>query len=309
MSSSRRHYFILDVPCPAKEIPRMMCRVVANETDPLLKCAPVEDIKKSGIYPHNTNDILPHILPAPVRTLNRRELVALAPHHDWRLKLGSLLGIGSTVKRERRAELEAKEVNCYALSNPEEVYKVLKQQNKYYERDVLALLESLKGKLHSGKGWLVTGFLTTSKEGAFWTRSDSVEKGVGMAVTVPILEAVAGVPMPLDPGFSMGGGVGRTSVTEMFSPDEVIFAVAYSKVKLHRRFQGGKFVWVDEVGEPKKPNRHDLTFGNDGGADESDEESSSDEEASPEDGSDITETRLHEEMDGQKAAAAEAGKS
>jgi len=300
--SSPRVYFLLDESCPAKEIPRMMCRVVTNYRTPLAdRFAPFEDPKKSGIYPHNTNNILPDILPAPIRTINRKGSAASVPHKSLWLTIGSIFRIHLAAHRERQAEFQAAQVDRYALNNPSEVFKEL-MNNQFYARDVRALLEET-----GGKAWLVTGFLTTGKEGAKWIRSDAVRKDARLTVTVPVQEAIAGVPqvmlpggggLSVNPGVGMGKGVGRTAGSEMVSPDQEIFAVAYAEVMTRPRLSGFKMTKVVKVGSPKRPNSSDLTFGGDGQADDADGSSSKDVHD--------TDTRS-EKKDGQEAAAEEAG--
>jgi hypothetical protein len=267
MTSSRR-YFVLDEGCASSEIPKMMCRVVADKQLPLFRFAPVElpavagDAAERPRLPHNTNDIIPLILPDPSLTTNRKDFVASLPNSTLRLSLGSLLGFDLELESEQRVQLETAAVKRYSLNNPSVVFQSL-MKNEDYAKDVRALLEESKW----GKAWLVVGFLVTA--GATWNKTGTKRSKAGVSLTAPLTEAFGMPSLPgleVDPGVVLEKGIASESGSATVTPDEEIFAVAYAEVKIKYYINtksGLGLGRTEKVGPPKKAKANHLAFGSD----------------------------------------------
>jgi hypothetical protein len=245
-ASSHRRYFLLDEPCPASEVPRMMCRVVTDKYLPLFEFAPLDPLTLADKSlkpepPHNASDIIPGIFPKPSKTMNRKDFTSAIRDRSLQAAISTVFGLDVGLEKEQ-AKLEAKEVRRYVISNPGQVFKIL-MTNALYARDVRNLLKETS----FGKAYLVVGFLTTS--GALWSRTGSHRRKVGGTLTVPPTAVAGALP--------------RIMGLEQVSPDEEIFAVAYAEVKLKFSLDGAKIKRKTVLGPAKRAKAGHLAFSRD----------------------------------------------
>ena len=251
---SRPRYFFLDEACPAKDIESMMCRVVFDKLLPLYKFAPSTPLSPNET-PHNTNDIIPDILPSPSLTTNRKDFLETVRDSKLQASLTSFFGLDFGRSRQDRLSLETEQVKRYTLNNPGQYFEAL-MENKLYAQDVRKLLRST----HFGRAYLVVGFLTTS--GATWVQKRTKENTTGGSVTIPI-SAIAGAPTGLDPTISPGISTSSNQERTMHVAEEEIFAVAYSVVKMSYSFDrkaAGFTKKTPVVGPPKRANARHHAF-------------------------------------------------
>jgi hypothetical protein len=265
-------FFLLDEPCPASEIPSMMCRVAANKTLPLFRFAPVEPLSPDEAR-HNTNDIITGILPEPTLTTNRRDFISRVRDAHMRASLSLFFGVDLERTTEESVSLETQEVKRYSLSNPHNYFRTL-MANELYARDVHDLLRA-----NYGRAYLVIGFDTTT--GATWTHSRIQRRTADVDVTAPVTQLATGLPLPLPPGLdanpSISPGISLESSTDgsLTAPGEEIFAVAYAVVKVKYSLSGRAQGFVSRtavVGPPKRAKAHHLAMGRGSESEEEEEE-------------------------------------
>ena len=119
----------------------MMCRVVQDKLLPLSKYAPFEPINQPEVPRHNTQDIIPNILPKPDLTNNRRDFLNTIQENTVKVYLKHLFGLDFIRSEHEQLFLESQKVNRYTLNNSDAYFKRL-MENALYARDVQALLES-----------------------------------------------------------------------------------------------------------------------------------------------------------------------
>ena len=219
----RLRFFLLEETCPASEIPKMMGRVVADKYFPMEYYAPKEPL--SSEPSHNTDDIIPGILPKPSPSTDRKDVLQNTKETGLKASLTALFGLEHTKDKQELATLETEEVRRYSLHNPREYFNKL-MENELYAEDVNELLES------KGRAYLVTGFLTT--KGALWTFSNTKSNRNAVDASVPVT-GLAGATIPIpglkDPHISASDSKIYGRQRHMRVPEEEIFAVAYSVVK------------------------------------------------------------------------------
>lgn len=266
-----RRFFILDEAIPATEIESFMCRVVTLKNLPLTKFAPFPPISP-GEASHNTNEIIPSILPTPSLSTSRKEFLKVVHEKEIKIGLTAFFGLDFARNKEESRSLESELVKRYVLSNPEHHFQKL-MQNEHYARDILALLDS--NKLHHA--YLVTGFLTTA--GATWKIEASCKKTDGFNVVAPISD-LANIPVPGLLDLSVNPRITTTTEQkrEMCVAEEEIFAVSYSIVKLSYGFKGSAFsiTKTPVIGRPKRAKAYHLAMGDGSGSDDEIEVSSDD---------------------------------
>ncbi|KAE8141786.1 hypothetical protein BDV38DRAFT_174169 [Aspergillus pseudotamarii] len=261
---AQRRYFLLDERVPKSEIDSFICRVVETFSLPQTRFAPSPS-RTPGQPSHNTNDIIPDILPEPVLTTNRKDLIQVARKKGIRAQLSILLHIDVTRGSIEKRQLESNIVKQYALPNPEHCFKVL-MQNEHYAQDVQELLERTK----THRAYLVTGFLTAV--GTTWTieSTSSTENGFGVNVPVSIFLSVpAGDVL----NFTLQPQICSETLNsrELFSEEEEIFAVSYSVVDLKRHgcLLPGFGIKTPVLGLQKRAKAYHLALGD---SDDSSEE-------------------------------------
>jgi hypothetical protein len=268
----RDRYFLLDETISAKEINRMMCRVVVDKLLPLHHFAPSEPLFTEEPS-HHTNDIIPTILPEPYISTSRQDFVTNVQRSDIASTLITYLGLNLSHVDQQSVSLQRESVKRYTLANPAQYFDRL-ISNELYARDVVNLLQKARGK-----GFLVVGFLTVT--GAVWKRTKAQEHSTGARVSVPIGD-ITGIPgigtqAGLDVGLSIGNEHGTRAQCTMHVAGEEIFAIAYCEVKLKREFSRNAPHLIKKTlafGQAKRTKGHHLTFGDD----ESEVEPNSDEE-------------------------------
>jgi hypothetical protein len=254
---TKRRHFLLEDSISGTETASMMCRVVSSKTLPLNKFAPYSTIS-SNEPPHNTNDIIPSILPTPLSFSSRKEFLQGIRDHKIRTTLASFFGLSVTCSEGESVALESLEVKRYTLLNPEKYFESL-LANQLYARDVHDILE----KSTFNQAYLVTGFLTTT--GTVWKTKHGRSNTDSVSAKLPLAEAT-GVPVPGLSDFSASAE--RTTATrhlrEMYVAEEEIFAVAYSTVKLSRSFNLSAAHFMTKspvVGRPKRAGARHLALG------------------------------------------------
>lgn len=254
---TKRRHFLLEDSIPVTEIASMMCRVVSSKTLPLNRFAPYSTIS-SNEPSHNTNDIIPSILPTPSSSSNRKDFLNSIHDHKIRTTLASFFGLNITSSEGESVALECLEVKRYTLPNPEKYFESL-LANQLYARDVHDILE----KSTSNQAYLVTGFLTTT--GTVWKTGNGRSMTDSVAAKLPLAE-VTGVPVPglFDLGASAEKTTANRHLREMYVAEEEIFAVAYSTVKLSRTFSRSAPHFMTKspvVGRPKRAGARHLALG------------------------------------------------
>ncbi|PMD20403.1 hypothetical protein NA56DRAFT_646518 [Hyaloscypha hepaticicola] len=256
MAQSR--FFLLDQPISATEAKSFLCRVVVSTTSPLTQFAP---FSLPGTPSHNTNDIIPSILPEPSLSTSIKAFRKAARERGVSVKLANLVGFDITRNEEQSRTLESESVKRYVLPNPDHYFEEL-MKNEHYSRDVRALLE----KVWPRHAYLVTGFLTTTKSA--WKIDGSQNSKNALNVTVPVSTllpaAVAGTgAVDINGGL---GGLGSSQQSDVRAvAEEEIFAVSYSVARLSYKPSASKTLFTSNptVGPPKRAKAHHLAFGND----------------------------------------------
>lgn len=260
---NQRKYFILDETIPATEVDGFMCRVVEAMSQPLARFAPFRPLTP-GQPSHNTDEIIPGILPQPSLSTDRKELIQIFREKGVSAQLSALLGFEITRGLSETRKLESDLVKQYTLPNPERYFEAL-MQNEHYAQDVRALLESAK----SHRAYLVTGFLTAVN--ASWTIETATNTANSLDANAPLSTLInAPVPSMLDFGLQPRVCSGAQQSRELSSEGEDIFAVSYSVVKLkpQGRPLPGFGIKAPVLGRPKRAKAYHLALGHDEDSDE-----------------------------------------
>ena len=235
----------------------MMGRVVRDRLWPLQDAyAPFEPLDSSEVR-HNTQDILPGILPEPELSTNRKEIIQSTQKHGVRAELTSLFGFEFDWSDSNRAQLESAEVKRYMLKNPERFWDRLRG-DAAYEKDVTELLN----KCHWKKGYFVTGFMTAV--GLLWKTTQKSVHSVSGDITAPVSATLLGTPTPLDPSLGMDNSNELSSSSKWQASGEKIFAVSYYTVQLTRSLDRNAKHYVSkeaEFGGPARGKKHHLMLG------------------------------------------------
>ncbi|KAH7140267.1 hypothetical protein B0J13DRAFT_557456 [Dactylonectria estremocensis] len=264
MKMSQQRFFLLQEPIPAAiEAGSFLGRLVVSKTSPLDRFAPFSDPAKP---PHDTNDIIPSILPSPEVETSYDGTLTVARKRPFSVPLAGLLNMNLSRTEEESRRLESKLVKRYRLRNPCIQFELL-MQNQFYAQDARELLKNAP----SGHVYLVTGFITASE--STWTVEATNGSRKDFSVTVPV-GAAAGIPDfgLLDAGFGLNGSISNKRSQTRHVAEEQIFAVAYSIVKLSIKLKwpSGLATRVPVVSRPKRAKAYHLAMGGDG--DDSDEE-------------------------------------
>ncbi|KAH6684469.1 hypothetical protein B0J14DRAFT_13228 [Halenospora varia] len=248
-------FFLLDQPISATEIKSFLCRVVVSTSSPLTQFAP---FSLPGTPSHNTDDIIPSILPEPSLSTSIKAFRKAARERGVSVKLANLVGFHVTRNEEQSRTLESESVKRYILPNPEHYFEEL-MKNENYSRDVRALLEKVRPR----HAYLVTGFLTTTKSA--WKIDGSQNSTTALNVTVPVSTilpvAVAGA-VDIDGG--LGGSGSSQQSDERAVAEEEIFAVSYSVARLSYKPSASKTLLTSNptIGPPKRAKAYHLALGN-----------------------------------------------
>ena len=249
-------FFLLDQPISATEVKSFLCRVVVSTTSPLTQFAP---FSLPGTPSHNTDDIIPSILPEPSLSTSIKAFRKAARERGVSVKLANLVGFDVTRNEEQSRTLESEILKRYVLPNPEHYFEEL-MKNEHYSRDVHALLE----KVWPRHAYLVTGFLTATKSA--WKIDGSQNNKNALNLTVPISNVLpATVAGAVDSEGRLGGSGSSQQNDERAVAEEEIFAVSYSVARLSYKPSASKTLFTSNptVGPPKRAKAHHLAFGND----------------------------------------------
>ncbi|KAB5578600.1 hypothetical protein GE09DRAFT_556585 [Coniochaeta sp. 2T2.1] len=251
-----RRYFLLREPIEPNNIESFLCRVVASKVAPLDRFAP---IALPGTPAHETNDILPSILPQPTLRPSCDELFSAVRRRGFSADLSALLKVNVSRDVEQSRRLESKSVRRYTLADPGTSFQQL-MKNEYYAKDVRDLLKAL----WPHQAYLVTGFLTATD--SKWTIEESNKTTKGIEITLPVAEA-AGVPVPglANAGLGLSTEAAAHQSRKFSVVGEEIFAVSYSVAKLSYAFGSplGFVTRMPLVGRPKLAKPHYLAMGPD----------------------------------------------
>ncbi len=258
-------FFILDQPISATEIKSFMCRVVVSTTSPLTQFAP---FSLPGAPSHNTNDIIPSILPEPSSSTSIKAFRKATRERGVSVKLANLVSFDVTRNDEQSRTLESESVKRYVLPNPEHYFEEL-MKNENYSRDVRALLEKIRPR----HAYLVTGFLTATKSA--WKIDGSQNRKTALKATVPVSTVLpAAAAGAVNTGGGLGGSRSSQQSDERSVVEEEIFAVRYSAARLSYKPCASKTLFTSNptIGPPKRAKAYHLAFGLDEEEDEDEEE-------------------------------------
>jgi hypothetical protein len=215
----RHRYHFLYETCPANEIEKMICRVVADKLLPLHKYAPAK--------PRSAQDIVPDILPEPFIYENRKDFIESVDESAVRTGLATFLDIDFAARAKESVSLESKQIKRYTLDNPGNTFNKL-MQNPEYAQEVREFLKETYGR-----AYIVVGFLTAT--GTIWTTSKERHNSAGFRVTVPVSSFVA-IPGFADPEIKPKASSMTRHERHENVVEEEIFAVAYDEVKTSYSF-------------------------------------------------------------------------
>jgi hypothetical protein len=254
-----KRYFILEETISQDHVESMMGRVVIFKTLPINQFAPFAPTT-SNEPSHNTNDIIPSILPSPCMSSDRNDFFQAVSGPETHFALSAFFSFDFENKKEESAALHSEQVKRYTLPNPEQFFHTL-LKNELYARDVRTILKASS----AGRAYFVTGFLTIT--GATWTRkTDRARKG-GLTTSMPIIRSVGlAIPGPMDLGMNSVHASTFQNEQDMSVVEEEIFAMSYSTVKLAYRFEPStsRFLATTLVmGPPKRAKAHHLALGHD----------------------------------------------
>ncbi|KAF4414698.1 hypothetical protein FACUT_14050 [Fusarium acutatum] len=271
MSYQERKFFVLRDPLSAPEAASLLGRLVTSIESPLDRFAPYPDPRRP---PHNTNDILPSILPEPEVSNSSDQTITAAKDHGFSVQLSALLNINLSRNSEESIRLESDLVKKYILSSPEIYFEQL-MENGDYAKDARDLLSKAK----RNRGYLITGFITAS--GTTWTTENTTGRGGGLDVAVPVGQA-SGIPDSglLDISLGANSVTSRTQSHTRHVAGEQIIAISYATVQL-----SGKPIWPSRkvnytpvITGPKKAKAHHFAMSNKDGDDMEEVEWDSDDE-------------------------------
>lgn len=240
----------------------MMCLVVENRYRPFDSFTPSKRVAADS-SPHNPADIIPDILPEPITRQIKSEQVKVSKKNGFGAVLGSIFGFNEAQAQNETVNLRTSAVKEYSLQNPNDYFFEL-MENELYQADVKKFLLGVKRK----RGYLITGFLTTS--GAHIERITGSSSGGDFALTLPVEQALLGAGVPVPPGLvspkvqeNHAATMGREQ--KMVLGENDIIAVSYSPVAL--KWAGGKI----NIGKGLVAKRYEAAFGNSDEEEEDDE--------------------------------------
>ena len=219
------------------------------------KSAPYSDPVRP---PHNTNDILPFILPSPEVSTSCDQSITVAKERGFSVQFSALLNINLSRTEQEIRRLESELMKKYTLQNPGIYYEQL-MQNEHYAQDARDLLASTK----AGHAYFITGFITASE--TTWTIGKTMGSGGAFDTTVPVGQA-CGLPDGGLLGVSFGTNklINNSCSHTRHVREEQIFAVSYYTVKLSSRLK-----WLSHdasrtpiLSGPKKAKAYHLAMGN-----------------------------------------------
>ncbi|KAK3293062.1 uncharacterized protein B0H64DRAFT_376031 [Chaetomium fimeti] len=182
---------------------------------------------------------------------NRKDLFENARNSGVQTKLAKLFHMGTDRSMGDSIGLESELVKRYSLSNPERRFAELMEDPRY-----AAEVSSLLAKKRSHRGYLVTGFMTTTNSA--WSKSATDDKSLKTGVTLDPSLITSGAPSGLDIGVDTSHNVSGSNQSEWVSPNEEIFAVSYVSLK----FEGSGLLGRG----PKKPVIGDVVLASNGHA-------------------------------------------
>jgi hypothetical protein len=251
-----RKYFLLQEPISAAEAGSFLCRVVTSKTSPATKFAP---FSMPGAQSHNSNDIIPSILPEPSLSTIDEHSLSVARERGISIQLTALLGLNFSRSNEETRTLKSTCVRRYTLPNPQSFFEEL-MKNEAYARDVHALLD----EIWPHNAYLITGFLTATDSNWVATTKQGTTKGLN--INIPLSE-IAAVPLSglADTGIAPEWSSSTEESRTTSATGEEIFAVSYSTVKLSYKLSGSGSLFkpTPRIGRPKRAKAHHLAFGDD----------------------------------------------
>lgn len=247
-----RRFFILDDAAPSSEISRMMCLVVENKYRPFDSYSPSKRVAANS-SPHNPADIIKNILPQPITRKVEKDQLKVSKQNGFGATLGSIFGFNESQAQKETVDLKTTELKEYSLQNPKDYFFEL-MENDLYQPEVKKFLLSAKNR----RGYLITGFLATSR--ALIGRTSGSSSEGDLELTVPVEQALQAAGVPVPPGI-VSPKIKDNRATEMVREREIalgendIIAVSYSPVKI--KWVGGKI----DIGKGLVAKKHQAAFG------------------------------------------------
>ena len=219
-----RKHFILNETLLGDEIPLMMGRVVASVCDPLREDYRPKDPIEATDQHHNTQDILPNILPKPIKSGDRKDVLTKAVGGQLTARLEKVFGLEAATDSNSRMEITSKKVERFTLKQGEEIFKRLMKDEEYQSQ----VREFLKNKR---KAYMVTGFLTT--ETTSWERGQASKKSASAKASIS--QETTSQP-GVDASIEAKAKAEREQTNSEVTSQKMIFAVSYNVIALEYRF-------------------------------------------------------------------------
>jgi hypothetical protein len=221
-------HFVLDQPSAESHASKLLARVTLDIKDPLRAFAPREAAEGTSTG-RNPQDIIPNLMPTPLLSTNRKDLIQKKVSSEGRTGLADFFGFNIARTDEEKLALESEIVKRYSLDQTKDVFDRL-MKDPLYNSEVRKFLKDHGVR----KAFFVVGFITT--EGSVWARDRTREHSASIKGQVP-LSSVTATPIP-GPDLSMKLSTSdNNSHEQKFSfKGPLIFAVAYDVVKLKRTF-------------------------------------------------------------------------
>jgi hypothetical protein len=150
-------YFVLPYPLPEKEIPSLMCRVVASPLSPARKFIPNPDESDPLVL----SNILPNLLPDPIPVESTASINS-ANNTSLKARLPQLFSHSSESFTNQALELTG-EIQRYTLTQNEWKFRKL-LENSRFAREVAQLVRD-----NGGIAYMISGFMACRE--STWKRS------------------------------------------------------------------------------------------------------------------------------------------
>ena len=248
-------FFLVQHPFSATEAESFLCRVVTSKTAPLESFVP---FSLPGEPSRNTNDIIPAILPKPEEYTIQNGVLTSSRELQLSLQFSTVISGNLSLGGGRIRRLETGSMKKYTISNPEEYFREL-MNDENYSQGVQKLLQ----KAWPSHCYLVTGFLTV--KGTEWTIEETSSLSQSANARIPVADAAQlAAPSHLgDVNIGLSGSTGSQRSYQLSTTEEQIFAVSYSIARLSYRV-GPSFLSIirtPEIGRPKRAKAHHLAMG------------------------------------------------
>jgi hypothetical protein len=211
----------------------LLARIVLDIKYPLRAFAPREAAEGTSTG-RNPQDIIPNLMPTPLLSTNRKDLIQKTVSGEDRTGLADFFGFNIARTNEEKLTLESEIVKRYSLEQTEDVFNRL-MKDPLYNSEVRKFLKDHGVR----KAFFVVGFITT--EGSVWARERTRGHSAGIKGQIP-LSSFTATPIPgLDLSMKLSTLDNNVHEQKFSSKEPLIFAVAYDVVKLKRMAVPGYF--------------------------------------------------------------------